>query len=198
MANRAATRSSTLLTMSHLFPGTCIVVLLTDSYNCTVSWQSIGAIALQGSYTEGVLPTNINDLNCTGSEDNVLECPHNGIVGYTCNHYQDAAVICQGNACIWWRYLQTAVCHVVYNISVTLSDIATLHSSCMDGEVRLVGGTTVSEGTVEICFNNAWGTICHSSWGSVDANVICKQLGYQPTGSNIVRTGFESVLGGIL
>lgn len=86
----------------------------------------------------------------------------------------------------------------LYNISIAFSDIATLHSSCMDGEVRLVGGTTVSEGTVEICFNNAWGTICHSSWGSVDANVICKQLGYQPTGSNIVHTGFESVLGGIL
>ena len=60
----------------------------------------------------------------------------------------------------------------------------------MDGEARLVGGTTVSEGTVEICFNNAWGTICHSSWGSVDANIVCKQLGHQPTGSNIVHTGF--------
>lgn len=55
----------------------------------------LGAAAIQGSYTEGVLPIHINDLNCTGSEESVWECPHNGIAGYSCNHYQDASVICQ-------------------------------------------------------------------------------------------------------
>ena len=55
-----------------------------------------GAIAAQGSYTEGVWHVHINDLNCTGSEQRVLECPHNGIVGYSCNHRQDASVMCQG------------------------------------------------------------------------------------------------------
>ena len=57
-----------------------------------------------------------------------------------------------------------------------------VHSSCVDGDVRLVGGVTDSEGTVEVCLNNAWGTICHGSWSSTDANVVCGQLGYQPTG----------------
>ena len=52
----------------------------------------------------------------------------------------------------------------------------------MDGEVRLVGGTSTSEGTVEICFSNAWGTICDDRWGIVGANVICKQLGFQFAG----------------
>ena len=52
----------------------------------------------------------------------------------------------------------------------------------MDGDVRLVGGVTDNEGTVEVCLNNAWGTICHNSWSSVDASVVCGQLGYQPTG----------------
>lgn len=67
--------------------------------------------------------------------------------------------------------------HFIY-----LSDIAILHSSCTDGEIRLVGGTTVNEGTVEICFNNVWGTICDFNWGSIDASVICNQLGFQSTG----------------
>ena len=56
------------------------------------------------------------------------------------------------------------------------------HSACMDGDVRLVGGVTDNEGTVEVCLNNAWGTICHYSWSSTAANVVCNQLGYQPTG----------------
>ena len=59
-------------------------------------------------------------------------------------------------------------------------------SACMDGDVRLVGGVTDNEGTVEVCLNNAWGTICHNSWSSVDASVVCGQLGYQPTGISIM------------
>ena len=55
-----------------------------------------GSISAQGSYTEGAWPIHINDLNCTGSEESVWECPHNGIKGYSCNHWQDASVICQG------------------------------------------------------------------------------------------------------
>ena len=57
----------------------------------------IGSISAQGSYREGAWPIHINDLNCTGSEESVWECPHNGIEGYSCNHYQDASVMCQGN-----------------------------------------------------------------------------------------------------
>jgi hypothetical protein len=30
---------------------------------------------------------------------------------------------------------------------------------------------------VEICYNNAWGTVCNDFWGDVDARVACSQLG---------------------
>ena len=33
---------------------------------------------------------------------------------------------------------------------------------CQDGEVRLVGGSSPSEGRVEYCRGNVWGTICDS------------------------------------
>ena len=72
----------------HSTHGTFIVFLCKNPFQ--------GAIAAQRSYTEGVLPIHINDLNCTGSEERVWECPHNGIVGYSCNHYSDASVMCQG------------------------------------------------------------------------------------------------------
>ena len=55
-----------------------------------------GSIAATGSYTESSKPIYINDLNCTGSEGSVWECPHNGIERYLCNHRQDASVACQG------------------------------------------------------------------------------------------------------
>ena len=51
-----------------------------------------------------------------------------------------------------------------------------LYSS--DGEIRLVGGSTNLEGTVEICFGNLWGLIAESGWGDQDAAATCRQLGF--------------------
>ena len=63
-------------------------------FNPTIFYT--GSIAATGSYTESSKPVYINDLNCTGSEESVWECPHNGIERYSCNHRQDASVMCQG------------------------------------------------------------------------------------------------------
>ena len=50
--------------------------------------------------------------------------------------------------------------------------------------MRLIGGMTSSEGRVEVCVNNAWGTICDDGWSVEDSNVACKVAGYQPFGMN--------------
>ena len=49
---------------------------------------------------------------------------------------------------------------------------------------------------MEICRNDAWGTVCDDAWTDVDASVACRQLGYSRfsgwpplivcTGSNLV------------
>ncbi len=53
----------------------------------------------------------------------------------------------------------------------------------MDGEIRLIGGSNVTnEGRVEICSNNNWGTICDDQWGNEDAQVVCRQLGLDTEG----------------
>ena len=48
--------------------------------------------------------------------------------------------------------------------------------------MRLVGGSVPHEGTVEVCVNEAWGTVCDNSWNYADADVICGQLGYPSSG----------------
>ena len=61
--------------------------------------------------------------------------------------------------------------------------------SCNEGEVRLqlrMQSTSFSQsqGTVLICINEVWGTICSNGWDSRDAAVVCRQLGFPSLGNN--------------
>ena len=56
-----------------------------------------------------------------------------------------------------------------------------IDASCTDGSVRLVGGQSNGEGTVEICYSGVWGSVCDDRWSSNDAAVVCQQLRFQGT-----------------
>ena len=61
---------------------------------------------------------------------------------------------------------------------------------CTNGDIRLQGGTNRFEGRAEICNNNAWGTVCDDSWGTSDARVVCRQLGFLTRGTSPIACAY--------
>ena len=60
--------------------------------------------------------------------------------------------------------------------------------NCTDGSVRLTHGSTPRNGTVQVCVNRTWGSICDSGWSSRDATVVCRQLGFPTLGNRYLTS----------
>ena len=117
-------------------------------------------VPLVSGFTDGSLDQRIwlDEVQCRGIEDRLIDCRANPLGSHNCRHSQDAGVGCLVN----------------------------ITSVCTEGDIRLQGGNS-THGRVEICFNNVWGTICNDSWGISDAQVACRQLGFPTKGGLTYR-----------
>ena len=114
--------------------------------------RTIGAVPIYSGFTNGEGQIWLDNVQCVGTEFRLIDCPANELGSHDCGHFEDAGVRCQGTA-----------------------------STCPQGAIRLQGGTD-TQGRVEICNRNIWGTVCDDSWDAVDAQVACRQLGFSLTG----------------
>ena len=77
-----------------------------------------------------------------------------------------------------------AVSCVIYQCSCQKKQINFLRYNSyilLDGALRLVNTTSTqlqTSGHLEIFMNGQWGTVCSDSFGSTEATVACRQLGF--------------------
>ncbi|XP_063960668.1 uncharacterized protein LOC129267820 [Lytechinus pictus] len=113
-----------------------------------------GAVSLSGSslFGEGTGEIFLDDVSCSGDEDHILDCFHDGVGVHNCGHREDVSIICDGGE---------------------------VQPTTAADKIRLMDGNFPSEGRVEVLHNGIWGTICNDGWDIDDANTVCRMLGYK-------------------
>lgn len=66
--------------------------------------------------------------------------------------------------------------------------VADPNNTCITGKMRLVGGEFPSEGRLEICYRGHWGTVCDDEFGSQEASLVCRELGFPSEGALCFNT----------
>lgn len=122
------------------------------------------------NFGQGTGAIHLDDVQCSGSETSLLQCPHSSIDD--CSHYEDAGLRCLGENNVTIVFKMKSI--IVYIFTESCS---------VEGAVRLVGGQSNNDGRVEYCSGGVWGSVCASTWDVIDATVVCRQLGYATTGT---------------
>jgi len=138
-----------------------------------------GALASYGSayYGEGSGKIWLDQLGCTGDEDDVFNCKKNYIGVHNCNHREDAGV-----ECISYPSLDPKQPFPTMSLPVRLS--CPYNKSCNNIARKSgpdPGECTPSvhvEGIVEVYYNETWWFVSADDWDNNDVNVVCGQLGY--------------------
>ncbi|VEN46185.1 unnamed protein product [Callosobruchus maculatus] len=154
----------------------------------------MGAIDFKGQsyFAKDVKENNtlyvMDDLNCFGNENTLLECNFAGWGIHDCQDLEIVGVICKtpeekcGKG--FWKCATTNECVPLKFMCDDLNDCS--DDSDEDSqyceaptEIRLVNGSSSHEGRLEVSHYGIWGTICDDDFNEDAAKFVCKRLGYK-------------------
>ncbi|XP_027765265.1 deleted in malignant brain tumors 1 protein-like isoform X3 [Empidonax traillii] len=89
----------------------------------------------------------LDEVNCTGTENSILECPAKPWGDNNCFHGEDAGVICSASG------------------------------MAVPTQVRLANSSARCQGQVQVSYGGTWVALCDHGWGLAEAQVVCRQVG---------------------
>lgn len=101
-------------------------------------------------------------------------------------------MLTQRNVCILWLLLLLCGCGGAFKLDLFKSNPAP-----QEGDVRLFGSGSASEGRVEIYHEGKWGTVCDDGWDMAEAQVVCRQLHFPGAKSVVIGKDYGEVSGPI-
>lgn len=130
-------------------------------------------ITLGNQYGSGTGQIWLDDLQCTGQESSLFNCPHPGWGIQNCGHSEDVSIRCNNEP-------DTTKSPDVDSTSI-INSVDT---------VRVVDGPNGGEGRLEVYHNAVWGTVCDDAFEDVDASVACQSLGLGYTGGTTLHNQY--------
>ncbi|XP_060593205.1 deleted in malignant brain tumors 1 protein-like [Ruditapes philippinarum] len=110
-------------------------------------------------FGEGGGDISMSNVGCNGNESNLGDCKSRGF-GYGlvhCSHAQDAGVTCDGS-------------------QVITSPPPQIQGP--ESDVRLIRGSSCLSGLLQVYHKEEWRFVCNTNFGSPDATVVCRTLGF--------------------
>lgn len=96
---------------------------------------------------------------------------------FFCRSFRTVEIDCQSKTVV---YRCIYCCLSLYFLCLFFLIITV--APCSNGEIQLSGSLPEYQGLIEVCVNNSWATICTDNFDANNAMVVCRQLGYSPSG----------------